>query len=113
MTIFVPIYTSQGDCSAYLGYPYIYDLNGEWIAFVTEDRTVYSIFGEYIGTITNDPRIVRTVSSNRKKKKHTPPPAPQRVRIIRATAIAPMMTDLPNSQVDVLQDEPFKFFGRS
>jgi len=111
MTIFVPIYTSQGDCPAYLGYPYIYNLSGEWIAYATEDRSVYSIFGVYIGTITNDPRIVRAISNNDLKEKHAPPPAPPKVRIVNIKVVAPMMTDLPNSYIDVLQDEPYKFFG--
>ena len=110
----IPIYTSAGDCLAYLSYPYVFDVNGDWIAFVTDDRNVYSVNGDYIGWITDDPRIVRTVSSNGFRNTKEPPVAPLRIKIKLSTSLAPMMSDLLNSQIDVLQDEEYKFiaFGR-
>ncbi len=111
MVTIIPIYTTDGDCPAYLGYPYIFNTNGDWIAFVTEDRSVYSVQGKYIGWITNDPRIVRKVSDDDLMERLKPPKTPEKVKIIRSTTIPPMMSDLPNSQIDVLQDEPYKFFS--
>ena len=107
----IPIYTSDGDCLAYMGYPYIYDTHGEWIAFATSDRNVYSIVGEYIGNITDDPRIIRAISSDGLKSRVEPPPAPPKIVIKVDMALAPMMPDLPNNYIDVLQDEPHKFLG--
>jgi len=107
----IPIYTSAGECSAYLSYPYIFDVNGDWIAFVDKDRSVYSIRGEYIGWITDDPRIVRMVSSDDLKKRVEPIKKPSMIKVVATQALAPMMPDLPNSQIDVLQDEPNKFIG--
>ena len=110
----IPIYTSEGDCKAYLIYPYVFDEDGDWIAFITDDRNVYSVNGDYIGWITDDPRIVRTVSSDGFRDTSEPPEAPLRIKIKISTSLAPMMPDLPNTQIDVLQDEEFKFivFGR-
>lgn len=111
MTKLIPIYTSSGDCLAYLSYPYIFDVNGDWIAFVIENRSVYSNGGDYLGWITDDPRIVRTISSDGLKGRIEPPPSPDKKIIAETTVFAPLMSDLPNSQIDVLQDEPHKFYG--
>ena len=55
----IPIYNSRGEIGALLSFPYIYNLAGEWIGWVTSERTVYSVHGHYVGTLTKDPRIVR------------------------------------------------------
>ena len=64
----IPIYSSRGDVEAFLVFPYLFNRNGEWIGFVTPQREVYSVFGEYVGALTNDPRIIR------KRAMDAPPP---------------------------------------
>ena len=54
----IPIYTSKGDAEAFLRYPYLFNRGGDWIGFVTPYREVYSVLGNFVGTLTNDPRIV-------------------------------------------------------
>lgn len=104
----VPIYTTQGDLSAFMVYPLIYNLTGEWIGFVTMDRDVYSVHGNYVGWMSDDPRILRKRSYSFDKPKLTPPPPPERFRVPSRTPLAPMMSELGYETVDVLQDEPEK-----
>ena len=54
----IPIYTSKGDAEAFLLYPYLFNRNGDWIGFVNQKREVYSVLGYFVGTLTNDPRII-------------------------------------------------------
>ena len=61
----IPIYTTKGDAEAFLVYPYIFNRNGDWIGFVTPQREIYSVIGDYVGTLTNDPRIVRKRAPSR------------------------------------------------
>ena len=38
----LPIYTSRGDVGAFLYFPYILNLQGEWIGWVSDDKKVFS-----------------------------------------------------------------------
>src|SRR6266511_2009852 len=60
----IPVYTTKGDAEAFLSYPYLFNHNGEWIGWVTPSREVYSVLGQYVGTLTSDPRIVRKRATN-------------------------------------------------
>jgi hypothetical protein len=102
----IPIYTSKGDAEAFLLYPYLFNRSGEWIGFVTPARDVYSVLGEYVGTLTNDPRIVRKRSTSTLKPRLKPPPTPQRVYPPATVHLPPMMADLSQSVIDVLLDAP-------
>lgn len=104
----VPIYTTEGDLEAYLVYPNIFNLTGEWIGFVTLDREVYSVHGEYVGWISDDPRILRKRSYSFDKPRLTPPPPPDRMLVPSGGPLAPLMSELSFDTVDVLQDEPEK-----
>lgn len=104
----VPIYTSDGDLKAYMVYPMVYNQTGEWIGFVTMDRDVYSVHGEYVGWISDDPRILRKRSYDHSKQKLTPPPPPEDLPVPSRNPLAPMMSELSFETVDVLQDEPEK-----
>ena len=75
----IPIYTTKGDAEAFLVYPYLFNRNGDWIGFVTPKRDVYSVIGQYVGTLTNDPRIVRKKATSTLKPSLKPPPTPQRI----------------------------------
>jgi hypothetical protein len=102
----IPIYTTKGDAEAFLLYPYLFNRSGEWIGFVTAKREVYSVLGEFVGTLTNDPRIVskRTTSTLRPRLK--PPPRPQKVYPPATIPLPPMMADLSHSIIDVLLEAP-------
>lgn len=102
----IPIYSSRGEVEAFLVFPYLFNRSGEWIGWVTPQREVYSVMGFYVGALTNDPRIVRKRSENDLKPplKVTPPPG--RLNIPAQLPLAPLMSDLPHSLVDVLVEEP-------
>jgi hypothetical protein len=102
----IPIYTTKGDAEVFLLYPYIFNRNGEWVGFVTPQRDVYSVIGEYIGTLTNDPRIVRKRGMDELPPRVKPPAPPQKVFPPANVPLPPMMAELSHSVVDVLLDEP-------
>ena len=105
---FIPIYNTKGDADAFLLYPYLFNRTGDWIGFVTPAREVYSVLGEFVGTLTNDPRIVAKRAIDETKPRLSPPPAPQRVQLPANIPLAPMMPEISHSLVDVLLDMPEK-----
>jgi hypothetical protein len=104
--VLIPIYTSKGDAEAFLLYPYIFNRTGDWIGFVTPKRDVYSVLGHFVGTLTNDPRIVRKRATSTLRAKIKPPPKPQKVYPPATVPLPPMMADLSHSVIDVLLDAP-------
>ena len=102
----IPIYSSRGEVEAFLVFPYLYNRSGEWIGWVTSQREVYSVMGYYVGTLTNDPRIVRKRADDATKPRLKPPPHPGRIVTPAATPLAPLMSELTHSLVDVLVEEP-------
>lgn len=103
----IPIYSSRGDAEAFLAFPYIYNRAGEWIGFITSQRDVYSVLGYYVGTLTNDPRIICNRSSEAKPRLK-PPLRPAPMRISASIPLPKMMGDLNPGCVDILQDEPHR-----
>ena len=102
----IPIYASNGEAEAFLVFPYLYNRSGEWVGWVTPKREVFSVMGNYVGTLTNDPRITRKRSDDESIPRQQPPPKPSRIPIPSSVPLAPLMSDLPHSQIDVLQEEP-------
>ncbi len=102
----IPIYTTKGDAEAFLVYPYIFNRNGDWIGFVTPQREIYSVIGDYVGTLTNDPRIVRKRATSTLKPRLKPPPRPKKIYPPATIPLAPMMPELSHSVIDVLLDAP-------
>jgi hypothetical protein len=102
----IPIYTSRGEVEAFLCFPFLYNRGGEWIGVVTPRREVYSVLGNYVGFLTNDPRIVRKRSDDALKPRLKMPPSAGRIAIPSNPPLAPMLSDLPQSLVDVLVEEP-------
>ncbi|MBL8063086.1 MAG: hypothetical protein JNK32_08720 [Anaerolineales bacterium] len=102
----IPIYSTRGDAEAFLQYPYLFNRNGEWIGFVTSKREVYSVLGEYVGMLTNDPRIVSKRATSTFKPNLQPPPAPPKVQPPATIPLPPMMPELGPSLIDVLMDAP-------
>jgi hypothetical protein len=102
----IPVYSSKGEAEAFLVYPYLYGRNGEWIGWVNSKREVYSVIGYYVGYLTNDPRILRKRATSTLKPRLEPPPKPGRILLPATVPLAPLMSELTHSLVDVLQDEP-------
>jgi len=102
----IPVYTTKGDPEAFVAYPYLFNRNGEWVGWVTTQREVYSVLGYYVGTLTDEPRILRKRATNALKPRLKPPPAPKRVYPPATIPLAPLMRELTHSLVDVLLDEP-------
>jgi hypothetical protein len=102
----IPIYSSRGEAEAYLVFPYLYNRSGEWIGWITPQREVYSVLGNYVGFLTGDPRIVRKRADDALRPHHKAPPPPRRLITPAFTPLAPLLSDLPHSLVDVLAEEP-------
>jgi hypothetical protein len=102
----IPIYNSRGEIGALLSFPYIYNLAGEWIGWVTSDRTVYSVHGHYVGTLTKDPRIVRKREMATTVHRKTPPAKPPAIHPPARLPLAPQLPELGTHMIDVLEDAP-------
>lgn len=104
----IPIYNTNGDADAFLQYPYLFNRAGEWVGFVTPQREIYSVLGEYVGALTNDPRIVSKRAMDESKPRLDPPPPPRRIAPPANIPLAPLMPELSHSLVDVLLETPEK-----
>ena len=102
----IPVYSSRGEVEAFLVFPYLFNRNGEWIGYVTPQREVYSVLGHYVGALTNDPRIVRPRSDDLLKPRLKVSPPPGRLTTPATLPLAPLMSELTHSVVDVLLEEP-------
>lgn len=102
----IPIFSSNGDADAFLVFPNLYNRNGDWIGWVTPKRDVYSVMGVFVGTLSDDARIVRRRGEGDSRPRLQPPPRPGRITSPSSVPLAPLMSDLPLSLIDVLQDEP-------
>jgi hypothetical protein len=102
----IPIFTSRGEVEAFLVFPYLFNRTGEWVGWVTPQREVYSVLGNYVGSLTSDPRIVRARTDNSIRPRLNVTPPPGRLTTPANLPLAPMMSDLTHSLVDVLLEEP-------
>lgn len=105
-TRLIPLYTTNGDAEAFLLYPYLFNRSGEWIGFVTAKREVYSVLGEYVGMLTDERRIIRKRSTTTLMPRLTPPPRPPRANLPATIPLPPLMSELNQSMIDVLLEEP-------
>jgi hypothetical protein len=102
----IPIYTTKGDAEAFLLYPYVFNRIGEWLGFVTPSREVYSVRGEYVGWLSDEPRILRKRTYDFSKPILSPPAVPPKVMPPATIPLAPLMPELGFDTIDVLLDEP-------
>jgi hypothetical protein len=102
----IPVYSSRGEAEAFLVFPHLFNRSGEWIGWVTPQREVYSVMGFYVGYLTNDPRIVRKRADDGLKPRLKPPAYPARITTPSATPLAPLMSEITHSLIDVLAEEP-------
>ena len=102
----IPIYTSRGEVDLFLAFPYLFNRSGDWVGLVTSKREVYSVLGSYVGYLTNDPRIVRKRADDATHPRLKMPPSPGRISLPATTPLAPLLSELTHSLVDVLVEEP-------
>ena len=102
----IPIFSSRGEVDAFLVFPHLFNRSGDWIGWVTPQREVYSVLGNYVGFLTNDPRIVRRRGDDAIRPRLKAPSRPRRIMTPAITPLAPLMSELINSLVDVLVEEP-------
>ena len=102
----IPIYTSKGDVGGFLLYPNLFNADGEWIGWVTENRKVYSVRGKYVGTITNEPRILREREGRNEYHREVPPESPGSIRPPLRVPLAPLMAEVSFNLIDVLEEAP-------
>lgn len=102
----IPLYTSRGEVGAFLTYPYIYSPHGEWIGWVASDRKVFSVYGYYVGEMARDGRILRPRESAELTLRRPPPPPPPPLRPPLRTPLAPLMAEIGQNVIDVLEEAP-------
>ena len=101
-----PIYTTRGDVGAYLSYPYLYNAQGEWIGWISEERSVYSIRGHYVGWLSPERRIIGKRARDYVEPRRDVPLPPPPIHIPALTPLAPQMPELTLSTVDILEEAP-------
>ena len=102
----IPVYNSKGDVDAFLAYPYLFNRTGDWIGFVTPQREAYSVLGYYVGTLSDEPRILRKRVTATLKARLQPPAPPNKISPPATVPLAPLMKEITYSIVDVLLEEP-------
>ena len=100
-----PLYNTSGDCSGFAISPHIFNLSGEWIGWLTPENEVFDVNGIYVGWLSDDMRVLRK-RSNVSEERREPPNPPQRIRSPATIPLPPLMSELPYSVVDVLDEEP-------
>lgn len=101
-----PVYTSRGIVAAVLQYPHLYNRQGEWIGWVTQERAVYAVDGRYVGRLSEEFRILRRPSEDYSVPARRPPRPPGAIGLPSHFPLAPMMPVLPSNLVDVLEEQP-------
>lgn len=101
----IPIYSTRGDWSALLVFPYLYNTMGEWIGWVTPEKQVYNIDGIYVGWLTSEPRILRKRVIERLTDRRASPKTPEKIRPPATVPLPPMMAELPFDIMDVFEED--------
>jgi len=102
----IAVYVSSGDVGAYLVYPYLFNLQGEWVGWVTANRDIFSVLGVYVGYLTDEPRILRKRTMDVEIPKRIPPPAPVDIYPPATSPLAPMLRGLGYDLIDVQEEYP-------
>jgi len=102
----IVIFNTRGEAGAFLVYPYLFNLSGEWIGWVTPEREVFSILGYYVGFLSRDPRILRKRSLDKLPPRRTPPAGPLKFSPPATHPLAPLMPELNFDTIDILLECP-------
>lgn len=102
----IPLYTTHGDVGAILRYPFLFNPIGEWIGWVTATREVYSIYGSYVGQISDEWRILRPRSLDSLHPTCPPPGNPGSLIPPTHFPLPSLMPELTPNLIDVLEEAP-------
>lgn len=102
----IPLYTTRGDVGAILRYPFLFNPLGEWIGWVTSTRSVYSIYGSYVGQISGEWRILRPRNLDIHQPSCPPPNDPGKIIPPAHFPLPSLMPELPLNMIDVLEELP-------
>jgi hypothetical protein len=104
----IHLFTSRGEFSALVSFPYLYNAEGDWIGWVSQTHEVYNLEGDYVGWLSEDHRILRRRRVEMGERS-LPPPQPPSSRKIRPPAVVPLpplMTEYSHDVMDVLEERP-------
>lgn len=100
-----PIYQNNGKVVAVVTRGYLVNLEGYPIGFLHGAR-VYDLVGDYVGTLSEDRRLLRARRTPGWEN-IVPPPRSMRVRgIPQGFPLAPMFAELPYQTIDFIEDYP-------
>lgn len=105
------IFDTRGEVHGVKLGDYLYDARGEYMGFVRgEDYQCYTQYGEWVGYIIPDGRIVRKRTAPRPPLLKDCPPKQPKIRITVRAPLPPMTADLGFDKIDVLEwdEEVFK-----
>lgn len=106
-TSLVPIFTTRGDVAAFLAYPYIFSVEGDWIGWISPDKFIYSTHGQYVGWLGDGPRILgKLADSYSKPRIDIIPPFTLKIVPPASSPLPPMMAELTFGEMDILLDRP-------
>ncbi len=103
------IFDTAGDWQATKLGEYIFDGRGDYIGFVrNEQYDVYTKYGEWIGNLFPDGRIVRKRSAKRPPllTAHELPAKPPKTKMPGRSPLPPISGDLGYDKIDVLEWDP-------
>lgn len=105
------IFDTHGEWHATLLNNCVWDARGDYIGFVRgPNHDVYTAFGEWIGNLSKDGRIVRRRVKDRQmvlKVRKLPPPRPK--NLPPRAPLPPLSGDLGYHYIDVLEWDPDAF----
>jgi hypothetical protein len=105
------IFDTRGEVHGIKQGDYLFDMRGDYIGYLVGDEyDVYTIYGEWIGNLWPDGRIVRKRTAQRKPLMVERPPKQAKIRVTARVPLPPMTGDLGFDKIDVLEwdDEVFK-----
>jgi hypothetical protein len=103
----VPIYRSDGEWVAVYEKGNLFNVDGEWLGFAA-GRDVYDLSGMYLGFLSDDQRLLRTRTRPQTRPRLVPPPKPDKPSIPANMPLAPLLSSLPYSVIDLFEMYPEK-----
>jgi hypothetical protein len=105
------IYDTRGEWHATLINGCLWDQRGDYIGFVRgENHDVYTAYGEWVGNLLKDGRVVRKRVQNLRTVVQDRPSRPkERPRLPPRAPLPPLTGDLDFHMIDVLEYDPETF----
>lgn len=100
-----PVYRTDGEWVAVVYRGHVFNVDGEWLGFMIASD-VYDTLGRYLAYFSKDRRLLRTRREPRDKPRKMPPPRPERPLIPANMPLAPMLSTLNYSTIDMFEEYP-------